>query len=39
MQFRSFEVVEQLALVIRPYRVDALEQTETFYEPLNTIND
>lgn len=39
MQFFSFEVVEQLALVIKPYRIDALEQTETLYKPLNTIND
>lgn len=39
MQFFSFEAVDQLALVIKPYRTDALEQTETLYKPLNTIND
>lgn len=38
-QFLSFEVKEQLASVIKPYRIDALEQTETLYKPLNTIND
>lgn len=39
MQSFCFEVVEQLALVIKPYPTDALEQTETLYKPLNTIND
>lgn len=39
MQFFFFEVVEQLALVIKPYRTDALEQSETLYKPFNTIND
>lgn len=39
MQVFSFEVVEQLALVIKPYQIYALEQTQTLHKPLNTIND
>lgn len=39
MQFVSFEAVEQLALVIKPYQIDGFGQTETLYKPLNTIND